>query len=430
MSETIVAKLQNRRGRRADLPQPLEPGELGFCTDTGQLFIGGDPNDPAFPSTKLGQTIQLYTGAITDNGANTLLDKYIVQVELVGLLDPEQVAIDFFDSSGGRVQDWERYIVQQSVNRVYIGYDFQSRATITVDSGQNVTNVLITNAGYTYTSDFTVIFNAAQINFTVTSGRVTGSSIVVAPIGLGEGTYSLPMDAPSGPIVLPSPTYASEVDFFGAISTNPHDATRVEFISGEMDFSVNANYDGTDASVVANLLNISYATTDGFQSGVGNVQQNIEVTGGGTTAVPPTPSDCDCWVADIEMSPGSTALAESSSGYTNIPILTYSTGLADSFVVDYSLSSTSITVSAETVSYQRTGGLRITADVTGAFATLTDNYTENITLVPSGVPTESVSVDFKATFNTGAMTVSYITSAFTTGTILLKTTTRRWLSNP
>lgn len=37
---TINALIQHRRGLRQDLPQPLEPGEIGLCTDTGQVFIG------------------------------------------------------------------------------------------------------------------------------------------------------------------------------------------------------------------------------------------------------------------------------------------------------------------------------------------------------------------------------------------------------
>ena len=40
--ETIVAKLQVRRGALDDLPI-LDPGELGYATDVRRLFIGNDP---------------------------------------------------------------------------------------------------------------------------------------------------------------------------------------------------------------------------------------------------------------------------------------------------------------------------------------------------------------------------------------------------
>jgi len=43
---TIVSRIQHRRGLKQDLPQPLRPGELGLATDSRQLYIGGDPNNP------------------------------------------------------------------------------------------------------------------------------------------------------------------------------------------------------------------------------------------------------------------------------------------------------------------------------------------------------------------------------------------------
>lgn len=43
--DIIVARIENRRGRRVNLPQPLRPGELGWCMDTKQLFIGVSDED-------------------------------------------------------------------------------------------------------------------------------------------------------------------------------------------------------------------------------------------------------------------------------------------------------------------------------------------------------------------------------------------------
>ena len=45
--KTIVSRIQHRRGLKQDLPQPLRPGELGLATDRRQIYIGGDPNNPA-----------------------------------------------------------------------------------------------------------------------------------------------------------------------------------------------------------------------------------------------------------------------------------------------------------------------------------------------------------------------------------------------
>jgi hypothetical protein len=44
-NKVIISRIQNRRGLKQDLPQPLRPGEIGFAMDSRQVFIGSDPND-------------------------------------------------------------------------------------------------------------------------------------------------------------------------------------------------------------------------------------------------------------------------------------------------------------------------------------------------------------------------------------------------
>lgn len=43
MAVTTVARIQHRRGVKDDLPPALHEGELGFCLDTQELFIGNSP---------------------------------------------------------------------------------------------------------------------------------------------------------------------------------------------------------------------------------------------------------------------------------------------------------------------------------------------------------------------------------------------------
>jgi hypothetical protein len=42
-TQIIISRIQNRRGRRENLPQPLRPGEIALTADTRQVWIGGDP---------------------------------------------------------------------------------------------------------------------------------------------------------------------------------------------------------------------------------------------------------------------------------------------------------------------------------------------------------------------------------------------------
>ena len=43
--KVIISRIQQRRGLKQDLPQPLRPGEIGFATDSRQVYIGADTAD-------------------------------------------------------------------------------------------------------------------------------------------------------------------------------------------------------------------------------------------------------------------------------------------------------------------------------------------------------------------------------------------------
>lgn len=38
--KVIISRIQQRRGLKQELPQPLRPGEIGFATDSRQVYIG------------------------------------------------------------------------------------------------------------------------------------------------------------------------------------------------------------------------------------------------------------------------------------------------------------------------------------------------------------------------------------------------------
>jgi len=43
-SQVVISRIQNRRGLRENLPQPLKPGEFALTSDTKQVWVGGDPS--------------------------------------------------------------------------------------------------------------------------------------------------------------------------------------------------------------------------------------------------------------------------------------------------------------------------------------------------------------------------------------------------
>lgn len=71
--EKIVARILNRRGSRLNLPQPLEPGELGWCLDTKQLFVGLDSENAI-------AAIQAFNNVDMDD-VNYILNNYVIQIK-------------------------------------------------------------------------------------------------------------------------------------------------------------------------------------------------------------------------------------------------------------------------------------------------------------------------------------------------------------
>ena len=43
--KVIISRIQQRRGLKQDLPSSYDPGEIGFATDSRQVYIGADTAD-------------------------------------------------------------------------------------------------------------------------------------------------------------------------------------------------------------------------------------------------------------------------------------------------------------------------------------------------------------------------------------------------
>lgn len=72
--------MQQRRGLKQDLPKPLRPGEIGFATDTRQVFIGADTADQTaqiFNKTCVFETTAS-SQSITSSFADTQIVKFTV----------------------------------------------------------------------------------------------------------------------------------------------------------------------------------------------------------------------------------------------------------------------------------------------------------------------------------------------------------------
>ena len=78
--KVIISRIQQRRGLKQDLPHPLRPGEIGFATDSRQVYIGADTEDTI--SKTYNKTVYLENTlgaqARTLNIANTQIIKFEV----------------------------------------------------------------------------------------------------------------------------------------------------------------------------------------------------------------------------------------------------------------------------------------------------------------------------------------------------------------
>lgn len=135
MPDFQVARIQHRRGLQVDLPQPLRPGELGFCLDTGRLFMGGEED-----TTPSGIQILIDQYSV----AQSIIDNQILVVDTSNISNFDLLAFKSFVSNAANLSTAATQIAPTTVtlndnqiqydsenNLLYIGFtEDQTIATI------------------------------------------------------------------------------------------------------------------------------------------------------------------------------------------------------------------------------------------------------------------------------------------------------------
>lgn len=90
----VISRIQNRRGIKENLPQPLLPGEFALTVDTGELWIGTDPAQPPWGVRTYG------SGGGDISTAESIVDLQIVSAKFTSFdaLDFEQL-VDYLTGS-------------------------------------------------------------------------------------------------------------------------------------------------------------------------------------------------------------------------------------------------------------------------------------------------------------------------------------------
>ena len=171
---TFVAKSQQKRGLRRELPQPLLPGEIGFCTDTGDIFIGADVDQI---NSYRSLTFRLYDVTQTAY-ANLLLEEHVFFVDLPdGQVVPEDIA-DYYiiaERNVDRIEKESANYIPTIKSRLYLAYiESPGTSVVIPDIGTalpvgNITSVIkgvaepLLSKGDVLTDDFYTIKDTGAI---------------------------------------------------------------------------------------------------------------------------------------------------------------------------------------------------------------------------------------------------------------------------
>jgi hypothetical protein len=146
MSVTTIARIQHRRGLRTDLPRNLEEGELGWCMDTQELFIGnsaalGGNTQVLTSNVDLGNQIryQFLSSTQVPSITGVSANQPVVR-SLQAQLDDYWVNVRAYGAKGDGITD-DTVAIQRAIDDLYtkqltsLENVSQSRKTIWIPSG-------------------------------------------------------------------------------------------------------------------------------------------------------------------------------------------------------------------------------------------------------------------------------------------------------
>ena len=298
-NQIVISRIQNRRGRRENLPQPLLPGEIALTADTDQAWIG---NDPALGVP----AIRVYKDKLISN-AQTILDTGIVEAKFDSTFteaDFSTLVTDLTSDvsvtlvAGDILYDdtFRGEILSITIDNAGTGYTDTpgDNVTATSSTGSGFTGevgsttsgppgpidtITVTTGGQNYTSANTTIAVAggnADAVLSVGEGDIHGYTVLIAARSTVDpnndiGNISIALDNITASVAA---KLISRGQYIGTIDTG----TGVLGLNNQ-----------TEAANLATLINRVNGDTPGEVTGLVSTDLNIEITGGtnaGATAIP------------------------------------------------------------------------------------------------------------------------------------------------
>ena len=154
----VVSRIQNRRGLKQDLPQPLRAGEIGLSTDSRQVYIGGEGTSSTFNKTLVFEN--------TDN-AKQIVDS-IANNQIIAFTVPHRR----YNTSADGLDGTTKSFTWTPQNDVSVTNNARDVFRSTVGAG----NVVSIQSGAAFDADdLTVVKNGVQLtgNNTAAIGDLT-----------------------------------------------------------------------------------------------------------------------------------------------------------------------------------------------------------------------------------------------------------------
>jgi len=335
MANIVISRIQNRRGRRENLPQPLLPGEVALTSDTTQAWIGQDPAlavasivvyadqlevtaqslvdnnvaesqfDESFSATNFNSLVTDLTGS----GSVTLTDNDI-------LWDPTfrgNIVTISVDVAGTGFNIGDSITAISATGSGFVG----SVATTTGGPGTGIATITVTSGGINYRS--------ANTTFTVAGG--SGETLSVATSDILGSTVLIGAD----PTIDSNNTIANITTEVAGSSVSGQLIGTAAF-DGTFTNSARLATNHTEAENAVTLINRVNASTPGQITGLVHTNLNVEITGGTSAGAVVLPYEAGYYFEGLIMTPNALkalhvvtqdvtfASGVASEAYANVPI--------------------------------------------------------------------------------------------------------------
>ena len=219
----VVSRIQNRRGLKQDLPQPLRSGEIGLSTDSRQVFIGGDELNSTFNKVLIFENTD-NARQIVDSIANNQIISFTVphrryNTSLNGL-DGTAKSFTYTGSSDVSTTDSSRDVFRSTVgagNVVSIesGAAFDADDLTVVKNGIRLTGNNTASIGDLTTEDY--IFSAGTSlgnDHTITFKTIPLTSDDIGVTYYGNSAIIRTLDGASSSDANIKPSYTGLTNFY------------------------------------------------------------------------------------------------------------------------------------------------------------------------------------------------------------------------